>query len=477
MKRGVFKLLCALGIAALAFVAIACSGNGGDDSSSKNDDGGNLSDGAVGGIGGAGAGGAGAGGAGAGGAGGVGGAGAGGAGAGGAGGAGGVGGVGGAGAGGSTTQDCSTATSMGLDLDSMFVRCPTTSTAIDVNGQTVNSVACPGGAHCVDASLVPGSSQSQLGYCDATSFCVPDQFIQYNSLYKPATCRSLIDAEGRCQSVCLPAVAAIASTLPKDTCGDNEVCAPCYDPRTGDLTGACNTTCDTGPTEPAKTFAKCCNDVGICVTPEMAGDQAANLSQDTCDNGYLCAPLKESDPTYIPATCSSIAGAEGRCQMECLPGVAASASTLPQDTCDDGELCAPCYDPRNGNDTGACEVNGDSPKQPPYVFPECCNGDGKCVPSELAGAGASSLNQDTCASGDVCAPKSKVDDTNSKLPSCTYTMNVLITTMSGPGACMAACMIAGINGLVLNQGDCDKSTDDCAPCTNPLTQASTGACD
>jgi hypothetical protein len=55
-----------------------------------------------------------------------------------------------------------------------------------------------------------------------------------------------------------------------------------------------------------------------------------------------------------------------------VPSVQERAGQLRQETCASGELCAPCYDPVNGGSTGACEINGDQPNDPdPGPFVYC----------------------------------------------------------------------------------------------------------
>jgi hypothetical protein len=70
----------------------------------------------------------------------------------------------------------------------------------------------------------------------------------------------------------------------------------------------------------------------------------------------------------------------------------------------------------------------------------------------------------------LCAPIEKVKDINFKYPRCT-------TLVSGPGACVSACIAdQTAAGRVLQQRDC-MSGDKCAPCNDPTSGMSTGACD
>jgi hypothetical protein len=278
-------------------------------------------------------------------------------------------------------------------------------------------------ARCLQTALVPEGSRASLAPCaDPAQLCVPDFFISAGGNFVPPTCRSLLDAEGRCLSMCIPQISSQVSLLPRSTCTEHERCAPCYDPRTGMDTGACKQSCDTGPKEGAKTFPECCNALGRCVPNTLVPEsQRSQLGKDNCTGADdLCAPKGQvTDPTSKPKSCTTFApqNREGRCLPACLPSVSGRASQLRQETCEMGELCAPCYDPVNGGSTGACGINGDMPAQPdpgPFARCEACGallglcvlplGEGRCVPPYVAGMQAMSLVQQTCGTGQICAP-------------------------------------------------------------------------
>lgn len=380
---------------------------------------------------------------------------------GGTGGSGGSGGIGGTGGiahidSGSPAPTCETVKNKHLDLDALYPKCP--------------AEICADGGHCMKIDLVPESGRSQLAACDKTTLCVPDNFIQYDFLYTLRTCRSVGDAEGRCVSTCLPASATSAINYTKSSCDENELCVSCYDLKTGEDTGACRSACDRGG-DNLKTFADCCSGLGKCIPPEAAGSGADQLSQDTCDTGLICAP---ADITLgnIPAACTSLCGAEGRCLPACLPSIASQGDNLSQDTCDDGNKCVPCYDPRTGDDTGACNNNGDAPTQDPVTFDSCCNGQGKCICQDLAGAGASGLGQNSCRANWLCAPEGAVD--NGSLPTCT---SDIVIFPNVAGVCMGDCVPQGNGVNNLNMGTCANSTDLCVPCNRPDNGMDTHACD
>ena len=126
----------------------------------------------------------------------------------------------------------------------------------------------------------------------------------------------------------------------------------------------------------------------------------------------VCAPKAFLDPTAKPATCVAPGNVEARCLPSCLTTIKAEKANLLQVTCAADELCAPCYNPLDGTDTGACEVNGDKPARPKTVYAGCCpypatNGTnrGTCVPSVLVPTTeASILPQDSCSANYLCAP-------------------------------------------------------------------------
>jgi hypothetical protein len=329
---------------------------------------------------------------------------------------------------------------------------------------------------CIPLSLltelkIPASTTDLLADCDDATKCVPESLASEGGRGILPTCTSLIGAEGRCTSACVPQVKAQITQLPKDTCTGSDLCAPCYDPRTGAATGACSQGCDPGPSQPAKTFDECCSTGGYCVPPSLAGAQAPSLNADTCSAGLLCAPKQLTDPTFKPATCASLDDAEGRCVSTCIGGaIAQQRANLPTAGCGSDEVCAPCYDPITGDDTGACTINGDAPTMPKYTFPQCCNNGaganiGVCVTPALAGSQAGMLQRDTCATGKLCAPAAKAADPTYKFPGCTGI---------GSGACVPSCILPSAESALFSMATCGTG-ELCAPCD--VLGQSTGACD
>lgn len=152
----------------------------------------------------------------------------------------------------------------------------------------------------------------------------------------------------------LPKVKDQEALLPQDICAASERCAPCYDPITGMLTGACNLSCDTGPTKPPVTFASCCEMRAHCVpTSAIPDEQEGNLDQDSCAAQNLCVPDQILLDQPIP-TCTAnsfiLGNYSGVCLSDCFSfGIQGIA--LARGTCASNYTCAPCT--QNGQPTGA----------------------------------------------------------------------------------------------------------------------------
>jgi hypothetical protein len=359
----------------------------------------------------------------------------------------------------------------------------------------------PGNAHCVSAAKVPTELQGVAGKCEGSSdLCVPDDFIETGGVFTPKTCTAF-GGPGRCVSLCVPQVEEKAGILLQDVCGDDEKCVPCINPLDKKPTGVCeieghckgedagakdsSPAVDTGPApcphvgppviEPTKLPACQCPDshcVSKTLVPAALASQIAGCSSDA---GGLCVPdvLIASGGDFIPKTCSSVAGNEGRCLSTCLPAVAAQAASLPQDTCGATEKCVPCYDPISLKDTGACKLSCDpGPIGPPKPLPKCCSLRGSCVPTaSIPPDSASALQQDKCTDkADLCVPDVFLHKTWTRIDCDAKTL----LGSAGPGVCMPDC-IKGMSFLLL-KGACPDGMK-CAPCKDPLTGKATGACE
>jgi hypothetical protein len=292
------------------------------------------------------------------------------------------------------------------------------------------------------------------------------------------------------------------------------VCAPCFDPTQPSpqpATGACSLACDSpqeGPLEiscpysgpnlidPTQ-FTSCesatCQNAHCLPADRVPPSQQGLLA--ACPGGGFCAPdtIIGSLNNFVPKTCASLGGVEGRCVSTCLPSVAAQADLLPTTGCDAGEVCAPCYDPTSPNwmiPTGACSIGCDSPKSspapivcpyngPPLVnpspFPSCASStcsNAHCVPATLIPPAQRSLLS-VCPGGGFCTPDKIIETANNFVPAkCTSIAGV-------EGRCVSTCLPSvEAEALVLPTAGC-AAGEVCAPCYDPTVPSPappTGAC-
>ncbi len=369
-----------------------------------------------------------------------------------------------------------------------------------------------GTARCIPKAKIPASVAGQLEGCTegGDGACVPDPLVKSGGA-APATCTSPF-GEGRCMSVCVPEVAKNSDLLGRgegDKCAADERCAPCLNPlKNNEPTGVCEIgkvstapKCDDKPAPdagtggPAAPAVKCpyegpplvdvtkfaaCGDGMRCVPSSLVPPASAAMLK-TCPTG-VCAPEKSiaAGGNYVPKSCSAVAGAEGRCVNSNIPAIEAQKAQLSKDICDANELCAPCFSPVDGKETGACRTAScDAPKQPAKTFKACCESQGtsraKCVPKAIVPpAQQGNLDDDdgTCQkNAELCVPNEMLQP-NFKGPACNGST---FLTGSYSGVCLSDCLSFGfIQSLGISRGSCLKGFK-CAPCTNPLSGKATGA--
>ena len=358
-----------------------------------------------------------------------------------------------------------------------------------------------GGAHCLPSDVVPAELSGVLAECADGGLCVPDPFIETGGVYTPPTCVSLSGAEGRCLSGCVPQVQDYWGILPQDDCADDERCVPCVNPIDGTETGICDIayTCDGSgggggggggggqavcphegePVIDPSTLPACAPGAHCLSNALVPADMAAQLA-DCPDGQSKCVPDEfiASGGNFIPPTCESVAGAEGRCLSTALPDVAAQAELLPQSTCTADHLCVPCFSPLDGTETGACRLSCDpGPSEGPTQLPACCEGRGTCVPASAAGDNADRLGEDTCPEdqGLLCAPNVFLQDGYQPATCETGLIQTLFGEEFAEGRCLPECL-PDVDNILIGQDDCEDGMK-CAPCLNPLTGEPSGACD
>ena len=390
-------------------------------------------------------------------------------------------------------------------------QCPYTGPPIiDPGTLPACSPAC-GGAHCVPAALVPDAQKGLLQACTATGggagLCAPDRLIETGGNFVPTTCASIGGSEGRCLSTCLPDVAAKALILPQDVCPDEELCVPCFDPTSDNAsTGACNIACDspkqppleltcpwTGPDLIDPDFLPGCDCGAAHCLPEALVPADLRPLLGACAGGFCVPdPLIRTGGNYIPPTCASVAGAEGRCLSTCLPPIAAQ-TLLPRSTCGAGEKCVPCFDPLTGDGTtptGACTIAScDAPADPPLqitcpwtgppvidpaILPSCAGGactNAHCLPAQYVPPAQQSQLAHCSGGTSFCAPDPIIATAGNYVPPNCFAF----AGTAAEGRCLSSCLPAVAGQASLEQSSC-AGGNKCAPCYDPFTGADTGAC-
>ncbi len=210
---------------------------------------------------------------------------------------------------------------------------------------------------CVDDNQLEPAQLEQLAACanaKTPQHCVPVGLLLADGQVQPPVCTSVAGAEGRCMSLCIPQIQAKKDTLPQDVCDEGMLCAPCYDPFTGESSGACESNSCDMPTEDPVVFAACCVDKGggSCVPRELVPDESeGNLGEDSCTGtpeDDVCVPTGMAEPDFQPKACESgwVSSGEGLCLSECIPLIGGLAGTLfdKKAPCTATERCVACSD-------------------------------------------------------------------------------------------------------------------------------------
>ena len=218
-----------------------------------------------------------------------------------------------------------------------------------------------------------------------------------------------------------------------------------------------------------------CEGEARCVPRILLEKQAPEMLAKlmACDETSVCVPdpIISSMGFYAPNSCRSVNDSEGRCLSECLPQVASQRDILPQANCGEHERCVPCFDPLEGEETGACRLTCDlGPVEPAKLLDSCCGGLGSCLPSALVPAAQSNqLAVDSCTQANtLCAPAVLTDET-ARPAQCN-------TVGGGEGRCMPTCLPAiAARAHSLPQDVC-RTGEVCAPCFDPFSGTDTEAC-
>ena len=339
-----------------------------------------------------------------------------------------------------------------------------------VQPATVFAHCCAGAGRCLPKNSLPAAQTSLLGRdsCEAEqALCLPEVFMSQPE-FVPASCRTAAwDSEGRCLWECLPAVAERVAQLSRDGCDGGQLCVPCYDPLTGQPSGACAVNGD-APKAAPQLAPYCCEERGRCIPESLIpASSVAQFGNEGCEKtSTRCvapATLLDPEPSAARSCHDPRTSAAGRCLPACLPEVSKRAASLVRAECDSAELCVPCFDPLTGDMTPACTQPGDhGPTEPKIVFAACCmeaeRALGACVPTAALPAGLPTLPAQTCQAGSVCAPRTLIEDPKAVLASCT-------SPFTGAGVCVAKCFLGDDPTLqFLGPAGC-QANELCVPCS------------
>ena len=109
---------------------------------------------------------------------------------------------------------------------------------------------CGGAGVCVYGGTFSAESEERLSHaeCAEPLVCAPLTWL-LDPGAGPESCRTAGDLEGRCLPACLPELAGRQVPLDQQSCEAGYVCAPCFDPATGEDTQACHFDSDPGPAD------------------------------------------------------------------------------------------------------------------------------------------------------------------------------------------------------------------------------------
>jgi hypothetical protein len=217
-------------------------------------------------------------------------------------------------------------------------------------------------------------------------------------------------------------------------------------------------TCSTPFAKPDLASLKACGEgKGHC----FAKNKSPVGGLPACEGDDACVPdkLLQAGGDKLKSCTFYIGNKPGVCMSILIGDIAAhAASDLKQDVCDPDERCAPCIDPRNGNDTKICDAmgvhEGACTGGVGSRSPSCCHGAGLCmnetgVPEDKR----EDLSRDTCMAGKLCAPAAMV----SGEPDHCKVLGV-------PGVCLDVCFARMLSPAAkVVRGEC-RPTEVCLPC-------------
>lgn len=254
---------------------------------------------------------------------------------------------------------------VGYTADGEPVTCPFTGKPMDVS----RFAECAPGGRCVERALIDrlvtdskkkAELEKRLSPCGEAGRCVPEEYLKTYGQHLPAACTSFAGIEGRCFSLVFADVGANKDVLLRDTCKESERCIPCFNPATGEPTGACSTvSCDAPKTQTVPRLQDCCRKAGSmrgkCVPRKDIPQQFhERLDEHECSRSDLCVPAENLNPNVTPMECTpSGSNGKGVCVSDCVEFRLLEAILLRRGSCPEAHSCVPCFHPRTGEPTGA----------------------------------------------------------------------------------------------------------------------------
>lgn len=201
-----------------------------------------------------------------------------------------------------------------------------------------------GKSHCWAWSKVD-VPKDQLEPCDdPAEACMPDKLLLAGGK-KAQECKFAGSEPGGCVPLAFKQVRDNANVLQKETCEEDERCAPCIDPRDNTESGACaeqgvhEQDCVGGPGDQGD-VQTCCAGLGVCLDEKaVPADSREDMSSMGCSAGRLCAPAAMADGK--PKKCGTLAGLDGVCLAKCFAPMLQGMDGL-SDDCNAFEICLPC---------------------------------------------------------------------------------------------------------------------------------------
>lgn len=229
----------------------------------------------------------------------------------------------------------------------------------------------------------------------------------------------------------------------------------------------------------------CCDGTAHWVPEPAVPSEFHDMLQHNPTTKTFCVPdIMAIDPNRTPMTCTSLFGQPGACISSCIESVSKAPIPLPRDVCQGNELCAPCIDPRDGSESGACRLGllscrdrGPCRDYEPTLdlspYPPCCEGGAAhCALTSLV-----PLDQQKdlagCSVGGgtgFCVPDKFL------LRGGRYTPRQCKSLGGREGRCLSVCVVSVQKDMHSLPQDVCETDERCAPCYDPRTGYGTGAC-